>query len=79
MRALGLLGLVGLALAVATGTAAAEFSANAGSAGDRSWQPWVELISWKPRAYLYHNFLTPEECDPIIKVRQGPPAEQPQH
>lgn len=23
-------------------------------------QPWVELLSWKPRAYLYHNFLSPE-------------------
>jgi hypothetical protein len=28
----------------------------------------VEVLSWKPRAYLYHNFLTHEECDHIIKA-----------
>lgn len=30
-------------------------------------QPWVEILSWKPRAFLYHNFLTSEEADHIVK------------
>ncbi|KAK9817816.1 hypothetical protein WJX72_002663 [[Myrmecia] bisecta] len=28
--------------------------------------PWIEQLSWSPRAYVYHNFLSPEECDHII-------------
>ena len=24
---------------------------------------WIEHIGWTPRAFLYHGFLTPEECD----------------
>lgn len=24
---------------------------------DRSSKPWVEVISWEPRAFIYHNFL----------------------
>ena len=27
----------------------------------------VELLSWKPRAFLYHNFLSPAECQHIIQ------------
>lgn len=23
---------------------------------------WVEVVAWKPRAFLYHNFLSPKEC-----------------
>eukprot|EP00899_Mesostigma_viride_P021189 jgi/Mesvir1/29071/Mv18378-RA.1 len=29
---------------------------------------WVEFLGWKPRAWLFHHFLTDEECDEIIKV-----------
>lgn len=29
---------------------------------------WVELISWQPRAFVHHNFLTPEECDHLINA-----------
>ncbi|CAH8286448.1 unnamed protein product [Eruca vesicaria subsp. sativa] len=32
--------------------------------GDR----WVEVISWEPRAFLYHNFLTNEECEHLISL-----------
>lgn len=32
--------------------------------GDK--ERWVELVSYKPRVYLYHNFLSDEECDHII-------------
>ncbi|GAV62198.1 2OG-FeII_Oxy domain-containing protein [Cephalotus follicularis] len=29
-------------------------------------EQWVEVISWEPRAYIYHNFLTKEECEYLI-------------
>ena len=28
----------------------------------------VETISWKPRAYIYHNFMSEEECDHIVEL-----------
>ena len=31
-------------------------------------KPWVEAVSWKPRAFVYHNFLSAEECDYIVNV-----------
>ncbi|CAI7778109.1 unnamed protein product, partial [Closterium sp. NIES-53] len=31
-------------------------------------EPRVTVLSWKPRAFLYRNFLTPEECDHIISL-----------
>lgn len=31
---------------------------------------WLEVLSWEPRIFLYHNFLSEEECDELIeKVR----------
>lgn len=29
---------------------------------------WVELLSWKPRAFLYHNFLSEAEADHIVSA-----------
>ncbi|RZB60731.1 putative prolyl 4-hydroxylase 10 isoform C, partial [Glycine soja] len=29
---------------------------------------WVEVMSWEPRAFLYHNFLTKEECEYLINT-----------
>eukprot|EP00245_Coleochaete_scutata_P012934 TRINITY_DN5118_c0_g1_i1.p1 TRINITY_DN5118_c0_g1~~TRINITY_DN5118_c0_g1_i1.p1 ORF type:complete len:273 (+),score=58.17 TRINITY_DN5118_c0_g1_i1:96-914(+) len=29
-------------------------------------KPWVEVLAWEPRAFLYHNFLTPKECLHLI-------------
>ncbi|GFR44544.1 hypothetical protein Agub_g5815 [Astrephomene gubernaculifera] len=29
---------------------------------------WIETISWAPRAFIYHNFLAPEECDHLISL-----------
>jgi hypothetical protein len=29
---------------------------------------WVEVLSWKPRIFYFHHFLTDEECDHIIKL-----------
>jgi len=31
-------------------------------------EPWVERVSAAPRVYLYHNILTPEECEEVIRV-----------
>ncbi|KAL2633459.1 hypothetical protein R1flu_004938 [Riccia fluitans] len=30
--------------------------------------PYVEPLSWKPRIFLYHNMLTDEECEHLIKL-----------
>ncbi|KAL6295520.1 hypothetical protein ACE6H2_003662 [Prunus campanulata] len=35
--------------------------------GDREDQ-WTEVISWEPRAFIYHNFLSKEECDYLINL-----------
>ncbi|XP_057500168.1 probable prolyl 4-hydroxylase 10 [Actinidia eriantha] len=32
--------------------------------GDR----WVEVISWEPRAFVYHNFLSKDECEYLINL-----------
>mmetsp|Transcript_25114 Transcript_25114/g.63685 ORF Transcript_25114/g.63685 Transcript_25114/m.63685 type:complete len:368 (-) Transcript_25114:544-1647(-) len=31
-------------------------------------KPWVQTISWRPRAFVYHNFLSDAECAHIIKL-----------
>ncbi|KAL6504467.1 putative prolyl 4-hydroxylase 3 [Orobanche gracilis] len=35
--------------------------------GERGEQ-WSEILSWEPRAFLYHNFLSKEECEHLINV-----------
>lgn len=29
---------------------------------------WVETVSWFPRAFVYHHFLTAEECEHLITL-----------
>nr|XP_043633900.1 probable prolyl 4-hydroxylase 3 [Erigeron canadensis] len=29
---------------------------------------WTEILSWEPRAFLYHNFLSKGECDYLINL-----------
>ncbi|XP_057542614.1 probable prolyl 4-hydroxylase 10 [Amaranthus tricolor] len=29
---------------------------------------WVEFLSWEPRAFVYHNFLSKDECEYLIKL-----------
>lgn len=29
---------------------------------------WAEVLSWEPRAILYHNFLSKEECEYLINL-----------
>lgn len=31
-------------------------------------KPWIETISWTPRIFVYHHFLSPEECQEIINL-----------
>nr|AEP37759.1 prolyl 4-hydroxylase 8-2 [Zea mays] len=33
--------------------------------GERGAQ-WTEVISWEPRAFVYHNFLSKDECEYLI-------------
>jgi len=28
-------------------------------------EPWIETLSWSPRSFLYHNFLSDEEATHI--------------
>ncbi|XP_009363441.1 probable prolyl 4-hydroxylase 10 [Pyrus x bretschneideri] len=35
---------------------------------DGAGEQWVEVISWEPRAFVYHNFLTKAECDYLIDL-----------
>ncbi|CAH9122570.1 unnamed protein product [Cuscuta epithymum] len=37
---------------------------NDGKRGDK----WVEVISWEPRAFVYHNFLSKDECEYLISL-----------
>eukprot|EP01018_Ginkgo_biloba_P017841 Gb_02141 [translate_table: standard] len=29
---------------------------------------WLEVLSWEPRAFLYHNFMTKDECEYLINI-----------
>lgn len=35
---------------------------------DRRDDEWVEVLSWKPRVFLYHNFLTVEDAEHVIEL-----------
>ncbi|XP_072995207.1 probable prolyl 4-hydroxylase 3 [Typha latifolia] len=35
--------------------------------GERAAQ-WTEVVSWEPRAFVYHNFLSKEECEYLIEL-----------
>ncbi|KAF3440353.1 hypothetical protein FNV43_RR18637 [Rhamnella rubrinervis] len=35
---------------------------------DDNKEQWVEVISWEPRAVVYHNFLTKDECEYLIEL-----------
>ncbi|KAK6131032.1 hypothetical protein DH2020_035230 [Rehmannia glutinosa] len=35
--------------------------------GERGEQ-WTEILSWEPRAFIYHNFLSKEECEHLINL-----------
>jgi len=31
-------------------------------------QPWVETVSWSPRVFVYHNFLSAQECEDLVTL-----------
>ncbi|CAL9752165.1 unnamed protein product [Musa acuminata subsp. burmannicoides] len=31
-------------------------------------EQWTEVLSWEPRAFLFHNFLSKEECEYLIEL-----------
>ncbi|XP_065856763.1 probable prolyl 4-hydroxylase 10 [Euphorbia lathyris] len=35
---------------------------------DARGERWAEVISWEPRAFVYHNFLTEDECNYLIEL-----------
>ncbi|KAL0347468.1 UNVERIFIED_CONTAM: putative prolyl 4-hydroxylase 3 [Sesamum calycinum] len=38
---------------------------------EKDWErreQWTEVLSWEPRAFLYHNFLSKEECEYLINL-----------
>lgn len=47
-----------------------EFSGEerGGSKGEGELEPWLEQVSWRPRAYVYHNFLSQAEADHLIDL-----------
>ncbi|KAI5016741.1 probable prolyl 4-hydroxylase 3 [Hordeum vulgare subsp. vulgare] len=36
--------------------------------GGEKGEPWTEVLSWEPRAFIYHNFLSKEECEYLISL-----------
>nr|XP_043634509.1 probable prolyl 4-hydroxylase 10 [Erigeron canadensis] len=40
----------------------------AATRSDGKVEHWVEVISWEPRAVIYHNFLSKEECEYLINL-----------
>jgi prolyl 4-hydroxylase len=31
-------------------------------------RPWIEHISWRPRAYVFHNLLSNEEVEHVLGI-----------
>ncbi|KAK4490474.1 hypothetical protein RD792_001151 [Penstemon davidsonii] len=48
----------------------AHNSLYSGGGDEESKDQWVELISWEPRASVFHNFLSKEECEYLISIAQ---------
>ncbi|CAL9176017.1 probable prolyl 4-hydroxylase 3 [Musa acuminata AAA Group] len=49
----------------------AEVRRSVGEARDElqeTGEQWTEVLSWEPRAFLYHNFLSKEECEYLIEL-----------
>ncbi|KAL0463745.1 UNVERIFIED_CONTAM: putative prolyl 4-hydroxylase 10 [Sesamum latifolium] len=46
----------------------AHNSVHSGDGDEENKDQWVEVISWEPRAFVFHNFLSKEECDYLISI-----------
>ena len=55
---------------------AAEFSGEAalvdtdGDGEPETSKQWIEQIATAPRAYVWHGFMSPEECDHVIAAAE---------
>ncbi|KAG1656801.1 hypothetical protein FOA52_011837 [Chlamydomonas sp. UWO 241] len=48
-----------------------SFNSSGGGRVQEQWpedRPWIETIAWRPRAFIYHSFLTHAECDHVIRL-----------
>eukprot|EP00798_Chlamydomonas_sp_ICE-L_P021599 gene21599-28598_t len=43
-------------------------NAHTGKDTNERLKPWIQTISWKPRAFVYHNFLSHQEAAHIISL-----------
>ncbi|PIN17235.1 Procollagen-proline dioxygenase [Handroanthus impetiginosus] len=48
----------------------AHNSIHFGGGDEGSRDQWVEVISWEPRAFIFHNFLSKEECEYLISIAE---------
>ncbi|KAK2408769.1 putative prolyl 4-hydroxylase [Trifolium repens] len=48
-----------------------SISRNAIRTEDGERERWVEILSWEPRVFLYHNFLAKEECEHLINISKN--------
>ncbi|PNW76919.1 hypothetical protein CHLRE_11g481200v5 [Chlamydomonas reinhardtii] len=55
------------ALEAEEGKAVGKANGTLAAAAPRT-EPWVETISWNPRAFIHHHFLTPEEADHLVGI-----------
>ncbi|KAL0424903.1 UNVERIFIED_CONTAM: putative prolyl 4-hydroxylase 10 [Sesamum radiatum] len=46
----------------------AHNSVHSGDGDEENRDQWVEVISWEPRAFVFHNFLSKEECEYLISI-----------
>ncbi|KAL7090589.1 hypothetical protein ABFS83_12G047300 [Erythranthe nasuta] len=45
-------------------------SAHSDDGDEESKDQWLEVISWEPRAFVFHNFLSKEECEYLISIAE---------
>lgn len=43
-------------------------SYKANSSSGNTQERWIETVSWTPRAFVYHGFLSHEECDHLVQL-----------
>lgn len=34
-------------------------------------EPWIETVSWSPRVFVFHNFISHEDCDHIVRLGEA--------
>ncbi|KAL6317804.1 hypothetical protein AAG906_030558 [Vitis piasezkii] len=68
------LGIVSLPIGTVDSDAANDLSSfrrktfDGGEGLGKRGEQWTEIVSWEPRAFIYHNFLSKEECEYMISL-----------